>query len=252
MSSITINGKNSYKDFDALLTARSSPPPAIKDISVTIPYRSGDICFTYQNGGKPAYEARTLTYTFLFVGFPKQNLRKRVSEFESWILKAGECIVYDSADIYYYKARPVSCKESEKGYRIEVTVTFKAQPYKISPDYSDIGFDNFNFETDYLNQTAMTLTANQQAPHAPAGVLEVYSYADRPIRPRLSYKRSENDTEGVGFTYFELNGEEVKANVYRKTEKDFDLDELVLKPGLNVLAAYGFGALTLKLYEEVL
>lgn len=73
-----------------------------------------------------------------------------------------------------------------------------------------------------------------------------------PYAPRLSYKRSEDDAKGVGFTYFALNDEEISASVYRNTEKEFDLDELTLQPGVNTLAAYGFGTLTLKLYEEAL
>ena len=38
----------------------------------------------------------------------------------------------------------------------------------------------------------------------------------------------------------------------RYTEKPFDMDELILQPGLNTLSAYGFGSLTLSLHEEVL
>ena len=56
----------------------------------------------------------------------------------------------------------------------------------------------------------------------------------------------------MGFTYFALNDKEISASVYRNTEKEFDLDELTLQPGVNTLAAYGFGTLTLKLYEEAL
>lgn len=73
MSSITINGKNSYTDFGALLTSRSTPPPNIRDISATIPYRNGDICFTYQNGGKPTYDTRTLTYKIRVYGLSENR-----------------------------------------------------------------------------------------------------------------------------------------------------------------------------------
>ena len=149
MSSITINGKNSYADFGALLTSRSTPPPSIRDISATIPYRNGDICFTYQNGGKPTYDTRTLTYKFVFMDCPKTALRKAVADFENWILSAGECDLYDDAEIYHYKARAISCTESEKGYHVEVTATFKAQPYKLSDDFSDKGFDDFSFEIKF-------------------------------------------------------------------------------------------------------
>lgn len=252
MSSITINGKNSYTDFGALLTSRSTPPPSIRDISATIPYRNGDICFTYQNGGKPTYDTRTLTYKFVFMDCPKTALRKAVADFENWILSAGECDLYDDAEIYHYRARAISCTESEKGYHVEVTATFKAQPYKISDDFSDKGFDDFSFESDYLNLTDISLTAVKQTRYAPPATLKIYSYADRPIRPRLSYKRSKDDAKSVGFTYFALNDKEISASVYRNTEKEFDLDELTLQPGVNTLAAYGFGTLTLKLYEEAL
>lgn len=252
MSSITINGKNSYTDFGALLTSRSTPPPNIRDISATIPYRNGDICFTYQNGGKPTYDTRTLTYKFVFMDCPKTALRKTVADFENWILSAGECDLYDDAEIYHYKARAISCAESEKGYHVEVTATFKAQPYKISDDFSDKGFDDFSFENDCLNLTNMTLTAIKMAPHAPMGVLRIYLYSDVPIKPRLIYRRSADDTDKVGFTYFQNNNIDISEKVYRPTEKPFDMDELILQPGLNTLSAYGFGSLTLSLHEEVL
>ena len=98
----------------------------------------------------------------------------------------------------------------------------------------------------------MTLTAIEMAPHAPMGVLKVYLYSDVPIKPRLIYRRSVDDIDKVGFTHFQNNNVDISEKVYRPTEKPFDMDELILQPGLNTLSAYGFGTLTLSLHEEVL
>ena len=251
MASIKINGKDSYDDFNALLTKRSISPPTIRDISETIPYRNGDICFTYQNG-KPAYDTRSLTYTFEFVDYPKEKLRADITAFENWILNQGVCEIYDSSDFYHYFARPLSCKESEKGFKCEVTVSFNAQPYKRSDDFSDIPFDEFNFNSDYLNPTEITLNAVVLGNHQPPAELKIYSYADRPIRPRLSYRKSADDTDKQGFTSFWCNGNEISDNCYRETENEFEIDGVVLEPGVNTLNAYGYGSLTVRLVEEVL
>lgn len=229
--------------------------PEENRIEVTLPFMNGFYDFS-EIAGEHTYKQREIEVKFNLSAKNENELYRQKCEIIRWLsLSKGELKISPLKEYRFVKAVAVldtSAFEFTSRRTADLTVNFKAYPFMLTADYSDIGFDNFNFEADYLNPTAMTLTANQQAPHAPAGVLEVYSYADRPIRPRLSYKHSENDTEGVGFTYLELNGEEVKANVYRKTEKDFDLDELVLLPGLNTLAAYGFGTLTLKLYEEVL
>jgi len=98
----------------------------------------------------------------------------------------------------------------------------------------------------------MTLTAVKQTRYAPPAILKVFLYSDVPIKPRLIYRRSADDTDKVGFTYFQNNGADISEKVYRPTEKPFDMDELILQPGVNTLSAYGFGSLTLDLHEEVL
>ena len=248
MASITINGKNSYDDFNALLTKRSISPPSIINISETLPYSDGDVCFTYQNGGRPNYSTRTLTYTFEFVDYPKDKLRDDVTRFENWIFRNGICELYDDSDFYHFTARPISCSESEKGFKCEVTVKFTAQPFKRSDDFSDCPFDEFNFATDCMNQSVISISASSNMEKT----LNVYSYADRPIRPRLSYKKTGSSIGQAGFTKLKVNGETIDNNCYHETENEFDLDEFVLEPGLNSVSVSGFGTLTIRLVEEVL
>lgn len=238
MASITINQKNSYKDFDALLTGRDVSPPEIQDVSVDIPYKNGDLCFTYLNG-KPVYNMRTLTYTFDFVDYPKTALRKKITLFENWIMSSGECEIYDEADlIYHFKARPISCKESESGFKCTVTVTFKAYPFKISSDYANAKWDDFCFETDYLNPRDYELTQGE--------TIAFYNYGINDIVPKVTLV-----TEDWYCVIMDL-GTTNNHYIPKDTENSI-IDGLVFKPGLNeFVVSSGSGTLSFIAQEEVI
>ena len=229
--------------------------PEENRIEATLPFMNGFYDFS-KMAGERTYKQRDITIKFSLSAKDENELYRRKCDVVRWLSGAkGELRISFLTDYHFVGATAVfdtSAFEFTSRRTADLTVNFKTYPFLRSDDYSDIGFDNFNFETDCLNLTDISLTAVEQTQYAPPATLKVYSYDDRPIRPRLSYKRSEDDTRGVGFTYFALNDKEISASVYRNTEKEFDLDELTLQPGVNTLAAYGFGTLTLNLYEEVL
>lgn len=128
MSGLTINDRNTWDDFGALLNSRDISPPEIQNITEEIPFVDGEIDFTYMDG-KVHYKPRSLVYIFEFVEYPKTKLRNKVTAFENWIFSLGVCNIYDEdVDGWYYIARPISCKESESGFTCKVTVTFTAAP----------------------------------------------------------------------------------------------------------------------------
>lgn len=229
--------------------------PEENRIEATLPFMNGFYDFS-KIAGERTYKQRDITIKFSLSAKDENELYRRKCDVVRWLSGAkGELRISFLTDYHFVGATAVfdtSAFEFTSRRTADLTVNFKTYPFLRSDDYSDISFDDFNFETDYLNLTDISLTAVKQTQYAPPATLKIYSYADRPIRPRLSYKRSEDDTKSVGFTYFALNDQEISASVYRNTEKEFDLDELILQPGVNTLAAYGFGTLTLKLYEEAL
>lgn len=243
MASITINNKNSYTDFDALLIQRDISPPDIKDVYVDIPYLNGDICFTHINNNKPTYNTRPLTYTFEFVDYPKTALRKKVTLFENWIMSSGECEIYDDTDVKYHfvKARPVNCKEAESGFKCTVTVTFKTYPFRVSENYSNAEWDNFCFDTDYLNPAEYVKVENKTTS------CHFYNYGINDICPEVEFVPDENSS----FDYVVLsNPYSAPITINRNTTK---LNGFVLKPGANEFALIsGAGTIRLKACEEVI
>lgn len=252
MASITIQDKNSYKDFDALLVGRDISPPEIKDICVDIPYKNGDICFTYVNSEKPVYNTRTLTYTFEFVDYPKSMLRKKITMFENWIMNSGECEIYDDSDMtYHFRSRPISCKEAESGFKCTVTVTFKAYPFRISENYANATWDNFCFETDYLNPLEYKPSAS--------GVSKkwFYNYGTNDICPGVEYIPDENvaDAGQRQMIVCPDNGSGQPDYLFTTAVRESvdKLDGFVFHPGYNVFfVLHGTGTIRFKACEEVI
>lgn len=221
MASVTINAKNTYIDFNALLIKRDISPPEIKDVPIDIPYRNGDICMTYINGNKPSYNPRTLTYDFEFVEYPKTKLRDKITLFENWIMSCGECELYDDTDMRYHfiNARPISCKESESGFKCTVTVTFKAYPFRLSENYANATWDSFCFDTDYLNPTEYICKKSG------SNTFRFYNYGLHDICPEAEYIKSGSGT----LTLYKTDMGKpitIAGNVKK-------LDGFILKPGLN-------------------
>ena len=130
MSSITINGVNSYSRFGALLVKRNISPPPIRTRFEEIPYLDGFIDLS-RTDGKLHFSGRTLEYTFEFLETSVTELRSKLSAFESWLysLPSG-CEIYDE-DIpnKYFVASLRECREDAEGRHCAVTVSFSAAPF---------------------------------------------------------------------------------------------------------------------------
>lgn len=229
--------------------------PEENRIEATLPFMNGFYDFS-KMAGERTYKQRDITIKFSLSAKDENELYRRKCDVVRWLSVAkGELRISFLTDYHFVGTTAVfdtSAFEFTSRRTADLTVNFKTYPFLRSDDYSDIGFDDFSFENDYLNLTDMTLTAVKQTRYAPPATLKIFLYSDVPIKPRLIYRRSADDTDKVGFTYFQNNNVDISEKVYRPTEKPFDMDELILQPGVNTLSAYGFGSLTLDLYEEVL
>lgn len=132
MSSITINGTNTWDDYGAIMTSKDVSPPEIKTITEELPYADGFIDFTRLDG-KIHYKPRNLTYVFEFLESSKSLLTEITSSFINWLYSLGECDIYDEdIEDWHFRGVMTSCKESVQGVVSKITVTFTAEPYMIS------------------------------------------------------------------------------------------------------------------------
>lgn len=213
-----------------------SQPERVKTM-VTIPYMDGAYDFSFL-GGKPVYKCRTVKITFVLTGADTNELYRRKCKAVEWLssVQSGELYI-SCLDYHFIKAVLTAASfDFISPTAGRLTATFTAYPYMRSPDYADTAFDDFSFEDNCLNQDIITISGGES--------IKVYSYADRDITPRLSFKKSGGDTAGLTIT---LNGEKLSELI-----KGGDTADFALKSGINTISAAGSGTLTLELYEEVL
>ena len=129
MSAITINGINSYSDFNALLTEKEISPPEIRTTTVSVPYRDGEIDFTAFDG-KVHYQSRTLVYKFELLETSKADLTEAVSNFVNWIYTIYDCDIFDD-DIsgWHFHGSVSKCTSKESGNHATIEVRFRCDPY---------------------------------------------------------------------------------------------------------------------------
>ena len=156
---LQFNGKTT-KEFDMYLIERDAPTPEEMEQHVTVPYRQGYIDFSSRNGER-IYNGRTLTYVFQIFGVTYEQRKAKEFLITNWLMNSGESKLIDSHDIQYYyhaKCKSVTVEDDERLQTLILTITFIAQPFKISELYDghDI-WDEFDFELDYVQDTTVQL-----------------------------------------------------------------------------------------------
>lgn len=156
---LEFNGKTT-KEFDMYLIERDAPTPEEMEQHVTAPYRQGYIDFSSRNGER-IYNGRTLTYVFQIFGVTYEQRKAKEFLITNWLMNSPESKLIDSHDIQYYyraKCRSVTVEDDERLQTLILTITFIAQPFKISELYDghDI-WDEFDFELDYVQDTTVKL-----------------------------------------------------------------------------------------------
>ena len=240
MTSITWNGKNSYDDFEATIKTYNHGYPTKNNYIMQVPYSSAVIDFTPMQ--KESYSTRELNYTFNIIDPDIQKLHKKVTAFTNWILQGNSFDpLYDISKQYHFMAKAISCTPKFNHFVCELEVSFIALPYRISENYSNAEWDNFCFETDYLNPAEYTKVENKTTS------CHFYNYGINDICPEVEFVPDENSS----FDYVVLsNPYSAPITINRNTTK---LNGFILKPGANEFALIsGAGTIRLKACEEVI
>lgn len=152
--SITLGSKNTWDSWH--LIPKSRPlvnPPRPKTNYVDIPGGNGQIDLTENLTGKPTYENRTGSWTFI-----AENGFKPWSELYSEIMahlhgRAMRATLEDDPSYFYEGRFSVSGWDSGANYST-ITIDYNLNPYKWSAHSSteDWIWDTFNFETGVIKQ----------------------------------------------------------------------------------------------------
>lgn len=160
--SITIGDKNTWDDWHLIPTTRPLfNPPTVKTNIIDIPGGDGVLDLTTALAGRPTYNNRTGSWTFIV-----QN------GFKDWTALYSEIMVYlhgqkfravlEDDPAYFYEGRfSVNQWKSDKDWS-QIVIDYNVGPYKkeIANIGSDWLWDPFNFETgvirNYRNLSVLT------------------------------------------------------------------------------------------------
>lgn len=160
--SITIGDKNTWDDWHLIPTTRPLfNPPTVKTNIIDIPGGDGVLDLTTALAGRPTYNNRTGSWTFIV-----QN------GFKDWTALYSEIMVYlhgqkfravlEDDPAYFYEGRfSVNQWKSDKDWS-QIVIDYNVGPYKkeIANTGSDWLWDPFNFETgvirNYRNLSVLT------------------------------------------------------------------------------------------------
>lgn len=160
--SITIGDKNTWDDWHLIPTTRPLfNPPTVKTNIIDIPGGDGVLDLTTALAGRPTYNNRTGSWTFIV-----QN------GFKDWTSLYSEIMVYlhgqkfravlEDDPAYFYEGRFfVNQWKSDKDWS-QIVIDYNVGPYKKTIDNtgSDWLWDPFNFETgiirNYRNLSVLT------------------------------------------------------------------------------------------------
>ena len=232
MLSIRWNGKDSYKDFGATIKSYTHGFPKKNNYIVQVPYSSKPIDFTQLH--KESYGTRELSYVFNLICSDINKMDQLITKFCNWIM-AGNSFqsLFDISERYHFMAQCINCQPTTRHNTCELTVTFLAEPYRLSFDYSQAKWDTFSFETDYLNQT--------EFPAARGKVYTFYNYGTAPICPTIIYipdGASSRCTINFDGAY--------------NIEETSKFDDFIFQVGANQFTVTGKGTVKFSAIEEVL
>ena len=137
LSYIEFDGKNSLRDFGALILRSSvRNPPQKKVMLANIPYNNYPLQFDLTDiYGESFYEPRTIEYHFRLISLAHDSieLHNRYSLMCNWLYRSATKKLVDSEyPNTYFNARCTAITGMEKGTNNsgDFTVTFVADPYR--------------------------------------------------------------------------------------------------------------------------
>lgn len=145
---------NALERFDIFIDTVQYGTPAKNEHVKSLPYMSGEYDMD-KIIGYPTYAPRTIIYTCQLIEESSSALEEIVTALENWLMRPIEGVLQDTATpTYHFKAKCISIVPAESGEFAEVTITFKAYPFKIKNTSVDaVRWDDINFEHDVFMQT---------------------------------------------------------------------------------------------------
>lgn len=135
MFGISKNQKHSYYDFGLKVISRKIGVPRKKRITVSVPYSNKTFDFSSIYGAK-TYEERELEYSFVFFEEDTSLRSAKINSIVKW-LETGNTkaeLHDDFIENYHFMAECSEIDIEETEYRVDISVRFIANPYKISND----------------------------------------------------------------------------------------------------------------------
>lgn len=160
--SITIGDKNTWDDWHLIPTTRPLfNPPTVKTNMIDIPGGDGVLDLTTALTGRPTYNNRTGSWTFIVQnGF--KDWAALYSEIMAYLHGQKFRAVLEDDPAYFYEGRfSVNQWKSDKDWS-QIVIDYNVGPYKngIANTGTDWLWDSFNFETgvirNYKNLSVLT------------------------------------------------------------------------------------------------
>ncbi|MBV4423158.1 distal tail protein Dit [Clostridium tyrobutyricum] len=218
------NGKHSYKDFNVWLQEKKIQPPAKVKIKETIPFMNGTYDFSsVGSNGEPVYGERQIQVK---LGLRTRNKKELYTVYQlilEWLEDTGrQELLFDNIPGFYFTAEVESAPSFEEALMLgNLTITFTAQPFKVSTSYmGDDIWDTFNFLTDYTQYT---------------NIFEINE--DGPGTTVIMYNNGRNITPVINVSVDNMRLS-FEGKIYYLTKGDNKLWGMKLKNGENVLHFY--------------
>ena len=198
---IRIKDKHSYRDFGLYLKSRNVTLPEKKSIRETVPYFNGYYDFSALNGA-PAWDARTVSYSFDVVGDNPVDLENQTVRILDWLCNVHDEPIFDDAmPLHYWKGSYDGCTLSwdESGDQVEIAVTFICHPFRIAREITEYKLEPGK---EYIiNNLGMAVTPTVTSTKGAA--IQIGSYvnsipAGEPYKLKINLERGENTVMVTG------------------------------------------------------
>lgn len=162
LRTLVYNGVNLLDRYDIYVdSVQKNTPDRIEHVK-SLPYMSGEYDFD-ELIGYPTYGARTIVYTCQLIEGSSRALDDVVTSLSNLLMRPVSAVLQDTGTpTYHYKAKCISVDPAESGEYAEITITFKAYPFKIkNTSVASVLWDDINFEQDVFSETQFKFVQNK-------------------------------------------------------------------------------------------
>lgn len=162
MSQFIFGNKKSNDDFGLMIVDVVVSNPSVNTITKTLPFMNGQYDFSELYGGQ-TYSTREVKIIVALNGLvdsSRTRLNIAYDNVINWLFNTGMSTLKIDFIEHNFTGRVISVGEKERFLNSEsIEIIFECDPFRVADYYEghDI-WDIFNFETDYAQQTAFTIT----------------------------------------------------------------------------------------------